>query len=58
MINATEGAPKPCLINFPDGALKYKKGLEIKIIGTQDELDGDPGLRKDMIYEKWRAMIQ
>ncbi|WP_456475494.1 hypothetical protein [Candidatus Pyrohabitans sp.] len=56
LINATEGSPKPCLINFPDGALRYRSGLEEMLMGGPDALKGDPGLRKDMIYEKWRRI--
>ncbi len=56
LINATEGSPKPCLINFPDGALRYKNGVNEMVIGRSDALEGDPGLRKDMIYEKWRRI--
>lgn len=56
LINATEGSPKPCLINFPDGALRYRNGLEEMFIDRPDALEGDPGLRKDIIYEKWRML--
>lgn len=58
LINATEGAPKLSLINFPGGALKYRDGLEIVYVGGEEETPadagpGDPGLRKNAIQEKW-----
>lgn len=53
LINATEGSPKPCLINFPDGYLRYRCGIEERFTDRSDTLDGDPGLRKDAIREKW-----